>query len=200
MQQEIWRKSDFFLFVSIESLNLLHLKCHFDDKLASRFVWFASEFLLRCVCAVWCGRQCECMAANKWVNAANLPYHSQLSTRVWNHCEEPSWPTKPNPICKIVPFHLISWNYFVCNVDSSVSFEHDSDDQHTASEQMASNASGTGERFWRWDSVRLTHTAANSNCRTVDVCMNAIYLIERAYCLLWAAAVWAMSTGMNEPR
>lgn len=117
----------------------------------------SSEFLLRCVCTVWCGRQCECMAANKWVNAANLPYHSQLSTRVWNHCEEPSWPTKPNPICKIVPFHLISWNYFVCNVDSSVSFEHDNRFGRPTHSQWANGEQCLGHRRTIL-TMGLTHT------------------------------------------
>lgn len=95
------------VILRIETFNLLHLKCHFDDQVAFRaqrrgsggewhqFIWWRING--------WTQQSCRRIIANR-------------RSKSRNHCKKSLWPTRPNPICKIVPFHLISWNYFVCNV------------------------------------------------------------------------------------
>lgn len=83
-------------------------------------------------------------------SATKLPYHSQ-DRLDGNYCKKSSWPTKPNSICKIVPFHLISWNYFVCNVVRTPSYGYDYrfvrltlDSQCECEQLLMHRANGTG--------------------------------------------------------
>lgn len=148
------------MILSIETFNLLHLKCHFDDKVA-----FRAQCRGSCGDGIW-------WRINEWAQQSCrhiIANRERLDSR--NHCKKSLWPTRPNPICEIVPFHLISWNYFVCNVVHTNDYRVD---RQTLPVRMRTTAGARGERVWRMGLWRA-HTHTGRGSRRLSEC---IYLIE----------------------
>lgn len=129
---------------------------------------------------------------------------------VWNHRKKSLWPTKPNPICKIVPFHLISWNYFVCDVVRTTTDRCDGRDRQTVPVANAIHTH-THERTGRWDfdCIHIPHTylaacqraderleQTSARMHSLDRRVYRVYW-ERAYCVLLCGHEWTDSHKMK---